>query len=209
MSGPAADGAIAGAITGVILAGGRGSRMGGVEKGLVPLAGRPMIARVLATLRPQVDTVIINANERHEAYAALGCAVVPDRMGGRPGPLAGMAAGLDAAATDWVLFVPCDTPLLPPDLARRLGAGAAAAGADVAIARDREGRHPTCALIRRALGPSLEAFLEGEERKIMRWMGEQRLAEVDFSDCAWRFANVNTPAELEALAARIPRGGDG
>ncbi len=209
-----ADGSVA--VTGVILAGGRGSRMGGVDKGLVTLAGRPMIARVLDAVRPQVDRVIINANRSLDAYAAYGCPVVPDAAGDYPGPLAGMAAGLAAAGTAaWVLFVPCDTPLLPPDLCRRLLAAARAQDAEIAIASDGTRSHPVFALIDRTLESSLERFLAGEERKILRWMGRHRLIEVDFSDCPRRFANVNTPEELAALereveghrSGRLPGGG--
>ena len=197
------------AVTGVVLAGGLGSRMGGVDKGLVPLGGRPMIAHVLDALRPQVSAVLINANRSEEAYGAFGCAIVPDTLGGNHGPLAGMAAGLGAVATEWALFVPCDTPLLPPDLTERLLAGVRAGAGDIAVARDEGGLHPTCALIRRSLRPSLEAFLAGAERKIMRWMSRHRLVEVGFDDCAWRFANVNTPAELAAAEARLKAPGRG
>jgi molybdopterin-guanine dinucleotide biosynthesis protein A len=186
-------------VTGVILAGGRGTRMGGADKGLVPLAGRPMVERVLDALRPQVDRVLINANRHLDAYGKFGCPVIPDAIEDYPGPLAGMAAGLAAADTERMLFVPCDTPLLPPDLCRRMLAAARAREAEIAIASDGRRSHPVFALIDRALAASLEAFLAGDERKILRWMNRHRLIEVDFSDCPQRFVNVNTAEELAAL----------
>jgi molybdopterin-guanine dinucleotide biosynthesis protein A len=186
-------------VTGVILAGGRGTRMGGADKGLVPLAGRPMIERVLEALRPQVGRVLINANRHLEAYAEFGCPVIPDAIEDYPGPLAGMAAGLAAADAERVLFVPCDTPLLPPDLCRRMLAAALTQEAEIAIASDGRRSHPVFALVERSLAASLEAFLAGDERKILRWMNRHRLIEVDFSDCPRRFVNVNTAQELAAV----------
>ena len=196
-------------VTGLILAGGQGRRMGGLDKGLVAFAGEPMIARVLRALTPQVDRVIINANRSRADYEAFGCPVIPDAAGGYPGPLAGMSAGLGAIDSDWLLTVPCDSPLLPATLCERMMGAANAQGADIAIASDGERCHPVFALIARGLGPSLDAFLAGDERKILRWMHRHRVVEVDFSDCPERFSNVNTEAELRALEARVGGGHDG
>jgi len=196
-------------VTGLILAGGQGRRMGGLDKGLVAFAGEPMIARVLRALAPQVGQVIINANRSRTDYEAFGCTVIPDAAGGYPGPLAGMAAGLGAIESDWLLTVPCDSPLLPATLCERMIKAAMAQGAEIAIASDGERCHPVFALIARGLGPSLDAFLAGDERKILRWMHRHRLIEVDFSDCPRRFSNVNTEEELRALEARLGGGHHG
>jgi molybdopterin-guanine dinucleotide biosynthesis protein A len=201
----AAGSGAAAQVTGLILAGGQGRRMGGVDKGLVDFGGESLTARVLARLRPQVGTVLINANRHADRYAALGCPVIPDALGDYPGPLAGMAAGLAAAQTEWLLTVPCDSPLLPADLCARLLTSAVAEDAEIAIATDGTRAHPVFALLRRSLAGSLEAFLAGDERKILRWMGRHRLLEVSFADCPERFVNVNTPAELAALVDRMAR----
>ena len=196
-------------VTGLILAGGQGRRMGGVDKGLVEFAGEPMIARVLRVLAPQVGQVFINANRNRADYEALGCPVIPDAAGGYPGPLAGMSAGLGAIDSAWLLTVPCDSPLLPATLCERMMAASNAHDAEIAIASDGERCHPVFALIARGLGPSLDAFLAGDERKILRWMHRHRFIEVDFSDCPERFSNVNTEDELRALEARVHGGHDG
>lgn len=190
-------------ITGLILAGGRGSRMGGQDKGLVRLAGQPMIARVLAALAPQVQQVIINANRNAGAYGGFGCRVVADAAGGYPGPLAGMAAGLAVASTRWLLTVPCDSPFLPEDLAIRLYRAAVERDGEIAVPHDGKRLHPVFALIRADLGASLEGFLAGDERKVLRWMDQHRLIEVEFGDRAKCFANVNTASELVELETRI------
>jgi len=192
-----------GEITGLILAGGRGSRLGGQDKGLVRLADQPMIARVLAVLAPQVQRVVINANRNIEAYAGFGCKVVSDAAGGYPGPLAGMAAGLAVTSTPWMLSVPCDSPLLPDDLASRLYRAAIEHDAEIAIPHDGERLHPVFALMRVELGASLESFLAGDERKILHWMNRHRLIEVEFGDRPEGFVNVNTAGELAELETRV------
>ena len=122
-------------ITGVILAGGRGSRMGGVDKGLQDLQGRPLVQWVLERLAPQVDSVLINANRNLPRYAGFGCPVLPDLIPDFAGPLAGLQAALAGAATPLVATVSCDSPLLPADLVRRLQEALAAADADLTVAR--------------------------------------------------------------------------
>jgi len=196
------------AITGVVLAGGRARRMGGRDKGLLPLAGRPAVAYAVERLRPQVDALLINANRHRPDYAAFGVPVVPDTVADYPGPLAGMAAGLEAAATGLVLTVPTDSPWLPMDLAARLRAVLEAEGADIATAHNGEGLQPVFALLRRQVLPSLQAYLAAEGRKIDRWFGQHRLATADFSDCPRAFANINTPEEL-AAAERALAGSNG
>lgn len=190
-------------VTAVILAGGRATRMGGQDKGLVELAGQPMIAHVLAVLAPQVERVIINANRNLERYAAFGWPVVADQDSGFLGPLAGLAAGLRAAETPLVLTAPCDSPLVAPDLAARLYSALEREAAEIAVPHDGERMQPVFALVRRELGDSLAAYLGGGDRKIDRWFAQHRLARVDFSDRPETFVNVNDPAERAAVEAKL------
>jgi len=186
------------AITGVILAGGQGKRMGGVDKGRFEVAGRPLLEYVLEALRPQVDDILINANRNQEQYAALGCAVVNDELSGFPGPLAGVAAAMARAETPWILTVPCDAPLLPVDLAGRL-AQAARPDSEVIIAHDGERDQRLFALWRRDLLASLRAFLAGGGHAVHRWLHGHTLARADFSDCPQAFTNVNSPEQAAAI----------
>lgn len=190
-------------ITGIILAGGRGSRMGGEDKGLVALNARPMVEHVVARLRHQVGEMLISANRNQERYAVLGFRVVPDLVGGYQGPLAGMASALQAATTPYVVTVPCDSPLIGDDLVPRLAAALARADADIAVAHDGERTHPVFLLLKRSLLPSLLAFLEAGERKIDLWFARHRVALADFHDCPEAFVNVNSPDEHRALEARL------
>lgn len=190
-------------ITGLVLAGGRAQRMGGVDKGLVPLAGRPMIAHVLAALHPQVGAILINANRHLDQYAAFGYPLVADRHEGFLGPLAGLAAGLDTADSDYVVTVPCDSPLLGADLVARLSRAAVESEADISFAHDGERTQPVFALVRRRLRADLEAYLAAGGRKIDQWFARHRHAVADFSDCPDTFINVNSPEEREALEVRL------
>lgn len=190
-------------ITGVVLAGGRGSRMGNRDKGLVPLAGRPLVDHVLDALRPQVDTVIVSANRSLDTYRRYGYRVVTDTETGFQGPLAGMAAAIVHVSTPLALFVPCDGPRLPRDLARRLYQALAAADAEVAVAHDGERLQPAHSLLRAALAEELTAAVAAGERRIAHWFRGRRTVEVDFSDVADAFVNVNTPEERERLAATL------
>ncbi|MBK6335764.1 MAG: molybdenum cofactor guanylyltransferase [Betaproteobacteria bacterium] len=189
-------------VTGIVLAGGMGRRMGGVDKGLVQLAGRPMVEHVLTRLRPQVDDVLINANQNLDRYAAFGVPVVADAIGGFAGPLAGLHAGMTAAHRDLVVTVPCDSPFLPDDLVARLLAGLVAGDAQLAVARTFDQPHPVFALVRRALLPHLTAFLEGGGRKIDAWYATLPAVEVAFDDEADAFRNINTSDELAAASQR-------
>ena len=186
--------------TGIVLAGGQGRRMGGVDKGLVPLDGRPMVARVIERLAPQVGPILVNANQNADAYAALGYPVVPDAVGGFAGPLAGLHAGLSRASTPYVVTVPCDSPFLPPDLVARLAAGLARDRAVLAVARTFDQPHPVFALVRRDVLPNLSAFLEAGGRKIDAWYASLAVVEVPFDDCADAFRNINTRDELAAAS---------
>jgi molybdopterin-guanine dinucleotide biosynthesis protein A len=185
-------------VTGIVLAGGQGRRMGGVDKGLVAFRGAPMVASVIERLAPQVGAIVVNANQNAEAYAALGHRVVPDAIGGFAGPLAGLHAGLAATTTRYAVTVPCDSPFLPHDLVARLGAGLREHDAELAVARTFDQPHPVFALVRGDVRPHLEAFLAGGGRKIDAWYATLRVVEVRFDDEADAFRNINTRDELAA-----------
>ena len=190
-------------VTGVILAGGRAKRMGGVDKGLVPVNGRPMIAWVIDALRPQVSAVLINANRNHERYGEFGSDVVDDGDSDFRGPLAGMASGMRAARTPWIAVVPCDSPLIHGRLVARLYEAAVASGSRVAAAHDGKRLQPVFALLACDLLDDLAGYLDDGERKIDRWYARHRFESVDFSDAAESFANVNAPEDREALEGAL------
>lgn len=181
-------------VAGIVLAGGQGRRMGGVDKGLQLLRGRPMVEWVLERLAPQVSEVVINANQNAARYAAYGHRVVGDEVSGFAGPLAGLHAGLKAARTPLVATVPCDSPFLPADLVARLEAGLGEN--DVAVAKTGEQAHPVFALVRRSVLDNLERYLRGGGRKIDAWYGALRFVEVAFDGEAGAFRNINTLEEL-------------
>ena len=187
-------------VTGIVLAGGQGRRMGGVDKGWVELAGRPMIAHVLERLAPQVGDVLINANQNLERYAAFGVPVVPDAVGGFAGPLAGLHAGMTRAARTHVVTVPCDSPFLPEDLVARLAEGMATADTQLAVAKTFDQPHPVFCLARRDVLPHLAAFLDAGGRKIDAWYATLAVVEVAFDDEADAFRNINTADELAAIS---------
>lgn len=197
----------ASAITGIILAGGRAERMGGCDKGLLPLAGRPMAAHVLGALRPQVGELIINANRNLEAYRALGCRVLSDGVGEFCGPLAGMLAALEAATTPLLITVPCDSPLLPGDYVQRMYEILEGANAEIAVAAGGGRLQPVFALLRNGLRASLRVRLEAGERKIDRWFARHRMIVTDFSDHPEMFRNINTPADLVELERDMEKTG--
>ncbi len=185
-------------ITGLILAGGLGRRMGGVDKGLQLLAGKQLVHHVVDRLAPQVGKLLINANRSLPDYSALGYPVVADTIPDFAGPLAGLHAGLAAADTPWVLTAPCDSPHLPLDLAERLLAGARAQGSELAIARSEGRLHPVFCLCRTGLCSGLETFLQGGGRRVMQWCEENAVAIVDFDDQPMAFRNFNTLEDLQA-----------
>jgi molybdenum cofactor guanylyltransferase len=189
-------------ITGVVLAGGQGRRMGNVDKGLVEFDGKPMVAHALARLAPQVATIVVNANRNAAEYARFGYPVEGDAIDGFAGPLAGLHAGLSAAHTPFVVTVPCDSPFLPADLVARLAAAFATRPIDIAVARTFAQPHPVFALVRCSLRDDLARFLARGGRKIDAWYAALRLAEVPFDDEADAFRNINTRDEL---ARHLPR----
>lgn len=193
-------------ITGLVLAGGQGSRMGGVDKGLQPLRGRPMIEAVLERLAPQVGPILINANRNIERYRAFGHPVIEDTIGGFAGPLAGFLAGLQACDTDWLVTCPCDSPYLPIDLVARLADALGDSGARIAVARAGGREQPVFALMRRSVRDDLRAFLEQGGRKIDRWYPALDAVAVDFDDRPDAFANLNSLDDLrKAESAVMPR----
>ena len=184
-------------ITGVILAGGAGRRMGGIDKGLQELDGQPLVQRVLVRLAPQVDSVLISANRNLERYAGFGCPVLGDTIPGYAGPLAGLQAALSRAATPLLVSAPCDSPFLPTDLVARLRAALEANHADLAVARAGDRVHRAFCLLRRELLPGLDQFLAGGERKVGLWHASLHLVEVSFDDEADAFDNINTLNDLQ------------
>jgi len=187
-------------ITGIVLAGGMGRRMGGIDKGLVELGGKPMVAHVLARLAPQVGSMLINANQNRDRYELFGYTVVADAVGGFAGPLAGLHAGMFEATTPFVVTVPCDSPFLPTDLVARLGSAIARDNAQLAVAKTLHQPHPVFALVRRDVLPHLASFLHQGGRKIDAWYATLRVVEVPFDDCEDAFRNINPAAELAAAA---------
>ncbi|MBB3000064.1 molybdopterin-guanine dinucleotide biosynthesis protein A [Paraburkholderia tropica] len=207
-------------ITGLVLAGGRGQRMGGADKGLQMLHGQPLAAHVLARLAPQVGALMISANRNRDTYAGLGAPwqarVIADTLADFPGPLAGLLAGLRAvsqnkAGTDarteapieWLLSAPCDSPWLPADLTVRLADAARAQGVPIATATttDAAGEvslHPVFALVHVSLADDLAAFLDAGERKVRAWYARHKAAEVAFAD-ERAFYNINSFQELADL----------
>jgi molybdenum cofactor guanylyltransferase len=191
-------------VTGLVLAGGQGSRMGGVDKGLQPFRGRPMVAHVVERLAPQVGEILVNANRNLEAYAAFGHRVVSDEIEGFAGPLAGFERGLAHARTPLVATCPCDSPFLPHDLVSRLRAAMDEHRAQLAVAKTGDQAHPVFCLMRRDVHASLEAFLATGQRKIDKWYASLAKVEVAFDDEADAFLNINTREELATLEPRRP-----
>lgn len=191
-------------ITGVILAGGLGRRLGGSDKGLVEVEGWPLIDRVIAAFGPQVQQLLINANRNIQEYERYGYPVVPDELPGYQGPLAGMLTGLLNASNTHVVFVPCDALSLPPDLVARLWESMRSNDAEVCIAHDGTRMHPVFALLDRRLAGSLQGYLESGGRGVEDWVLQQKHAVVDFSDCPQGFVNLNTPEDLEGVTLHNP-----
>jgi molybdopterin-guanine dinucleotide biosynthesis protein A len=189
-------------ITGLILAGGRGSRMGGVDKGLQNWQGLPLAMHALLRLQPQVGEMMINANRNLGAYESMGVPVWPDAVADYPGPLGGFLAGLEHCQTPYLVTVPCDSPVFPADLVERLATALDEAGADVAMAATTEADghvqvQPVFCLLRASLMESLVVAMQGGERKIDRWTGSHRNVTVVFDDAA-AFFNATTIEDLRS-----------
>ena len=190
-------------ITGLVLAGGRGSRMGGVDKGLQTFRGAPMVLHAIMRLAPQVGSIIINANQNIGPYEGFGYPVWPDQLSGFEGPLAGLQTGLSRCETDYLVTVPCDSPFLPENLVAALGDALLAADAEIAVAvtEEEERRtHPVFSLMKASVLPSLTIYLQDGGRKIETWYRSLRFVEVLFPD-ADAFRNINTLEELRRFEA--------
>ena len=194
-------------ITGVVLAGGQGSRMGGVDKGVQPLNGEPLALHVLRRLTPQTGAMLISANRSIEIYTQLGmpfqARVIIDTFADFPGPLAGISAALHAAHTRFVLTAPCDAPFVDTHLAERLAKALSAEEADIAFAsvQDAAGerrQHPVFALLRAPLADDLDTFIRAGERKVRAWYARHKAVEVSFAD-ERAFYNVNDLQQLADL----------
>ena len=181
-------------IAAVILAGGRGTRMGGADKGLVEYQQRPLIEYVLQAVRPQVNEVLISANRNADVYAQYGCRIVPDTLPDFPGPLAGVLAAMDVINTPWLLVVPCDTPHLPTNLTQSLYDAAQAEGASLAVAADSERDHYTTMLVQTRLADSLRGYLNAGQRAVHSWQQAFNPVRVVFSGVVLQ--NINNPKDL-------------
>ncbi|OAM52297.1 molybdenum cofactor guanylyltransferase MobA [Methylovorus sp. MM2] len=186
-------------ITGLILAGGKGSRMGGVDKGWVIFNQKPMIAHVIQRLAVQVDHVMISANREIERYQTLGYPVIEDDMPDFSGPLAGVHQGMLSSKDAYILTVPCDAPLLPNNLADRLMDALTRHDADLAVAKTGDQLQPVFCLYRRHLIPSLETYLNNGGRKVETWQNSLQYVTVAFDDNLRAFSNINTKDELSVL----------
>jgi molybdopterin-guanine dinucleotide biosynthesis protein A len=187
------------AISAIILAGGRATRMNGIDKGWALLKQRALISHVIARLSPQVDDIVINANRELERYATLGYPVWADTYPDFVGPLAGISLGLQHAQHQFVLSVPCDCPLLPLDLADRLLAAINQHQAEIAVASSHGRSHPVFCLCKKSVLPSLQSYLQQGNRRVSDWQKSLAYVEVDFTDTAQAFINLNTADDLAAL----------
>ncbi len=183
-------------ITGAILAGGQARRMGGADKGLIALHGKPLITYVIDILTPQVGNLIINANRNLDQYNALGYPVIQDTLPGQAGPLAGIASALLAAKTNYVLIAPCDSPYLPHDLVARLAAALTQAHTEIAMAHDGTRMQPVVALLQSNLAEDILQSIKRGHNKTERWMTSRRLALADFSDQPQAFKNINSTEDI-------------
>jgi len=192
-------------ITALVLAGGQSRRMGGRDKGLLPFGDGLLIGHVLNAIRPQVGALMISANRNQEAYRRFGYPVLADPLDGFQGPLAGFLAGLEQMQTEYLLTLPCDGPVVLPNLARRLADGLSQANAEIAVAHDGRRLQPVYALLHRGVLVGLRQALAAGERKIDRWYPGHRWVTVDFSDTPEQFSNINTPEDYASAGAAQQR----
>lgn len=186
-------------VTAVILAGGKGRRMDGKDKGLVELANRPLIEYVIDAIKPQVESIILNANRNQEQYSRYGYPVVSDALADYQGPLAGFICAMKSSTTSHIVTLPCDGPFLPADLVDRLISSLTDNNAEIAVAHDGDRMQPVYSLMPVTLSNSLGSFLDSSERKIDLWYSQHRVALADFSDCPETFRNINTAEQRDRL----------
>ena len=192
-------------ITAILLAGGAGRRMGGEDKGLLKLKDKPLAEWVLARIKPQVDEILISANRNLDAYVTFGYPVLPDKTEGFAGPLAGIARGLLDAKHELILSTPCDTPFLPDDLVARLKAALDQGNDDMVIPLVGDNPQYAICLMHRRVGGNLAVFLAQGGHRVQEWQAGLKCAQVDFSDAAPFFVNLNRPEQLTALEDRLKR----
>ena len=196
---------VVGQVTGVILAGGKARRMGGIDKGLVSINGRPMVNYVIDALRPQVATLLLNANRNHDSYREFGLPLIADADSDFRGPLAGFASGMRVAKTPYIAVAPCDSPLLCSDLVQRLYSALHKEGARIAAAHDGSRLQPVFVLLDCTLLDDLAGHLADGGRKIDQWYQRHGYATADFSDVIDTFSNVNAPADKLALEEKLKK----
>jgi molybdopterin-guanine dinucleotide biosynthesis protein A len=186
-------------ITGVVLAGGQGRRMGGADKGLLLFRGQPLVCHGLAALDEVAGHVLINANRHLDRYRQFGHRVITDSTDGYEGPLAGLLSALGSATTPYTLTIPCDTPLMTGPMLQRLAVALAASDAELAVADDGVRLHPVFLLAKTRVAGALERYLETGQRKVQAFIASQPVIRVDYSDRPELFTNINTPHDLLAL----------
>lgn len=184
-------------ISAVILAGGQAKRMGGVDKGLQPLQGKPLFQFIYDRLHSQVEHISVNANRNQAIYAVAGLPVFGDNIEGFQGPLSGILTALERSETDFVLFVPCDSPFFPDNLLEKLKSAVVFHGVSIAYVHDGEREHPTFCLMARSLKEKLAAYLATGERRMLQFMRQNGAVSVDFSENKAAFTNINTLDELQ------------
>ena len=192
-------------ITAIVLAGGQARRMGGRDKGLILLDGRPLVEHVLARIGPQVDHIVISANRNQPAYQRFGWPVISDRNSGYHGPLSGIVSVMQTVTSRCFVSVPCDAPLLPADLVKRLGDALPDSGATCAVAHSGESIQPVFALFKDSAEPALSPFIQAGESKARLWHGRNGSVVVDFSDTPEAFLNINTPDQLRTIEQRLTK----
>mgnify|MGYP003083575267 CR=1 FL=1 len=184
-------------ISAVILAGGQAKRMGGVDKGLQTLHGKPLFQFIYDRLHSQVEHISVNANRNQAIYAVAGLPVFGDNIEGFQGPLSGILTALERSETDFVLFVPCDSPFFPDNLLEKLKSAVVFHGVSIAYVHDGEREHPTFCLMARSLKDKLAAYLAAGERRMLQFMRQNGAVSVDFSENKAAFTNINTLDELQ------------
>lgn len=184
-------------ISAVILAGGQAKRMGGVDKGLQPLQGKPLFQFIYDRLHLQVEHISVNANRNQAIYATAGVPVFGDNIEGFQGPLSGILTALERSETDFVLFVPCDSPFFPDNLLEKLKSAVDFHGVPIAYVHDGEREHPTFCLMARSLKEKLAAYLASGERRMLQFIRQNGAVSVDFSENKAAFTNINTLDELQ------------
>lgn len=189
-------------VSAIILAGGRATRMNGLDKGLIRLDKKPLVQHVIERITPQVEELLLNANREFAQYEKFNLPILQDDHPDFIGPLAGFSLGLKYSKHDYLLTLPCDSPLIPDDLVTRLMNTLIEQDADIAVTKSGGFIHPVFCLMKKSVLPSLTIYLKQGERRVSAWQKSQKYTEVDFNDCDDAFVNVNTFEELEALALK-------